>query len=83
MYMSKKTSHDMGTWIWPEWVQPEVAHAPFPGYYNISFRNEVKHFVDCVLENKRPEMTGEDGREALRVAIAAIRSSEEKRMIKL
>jgi len=83
MYMSKKTSHDMGTWVWPEWVQPEVEHAPFPGYYNLSFRNEVKHFVDCVLENKRPEMTGEDGREALRVAIAAIRSSEEKRMIKL
>jgi len=83
MYMSKKTSHDMGTWIWPEWVQPEVEHAPFPGYYNLSFRNEVKHFVDCVLENKRPEMTGEDGREALRVAIAAIRSSKEKRMIKL
>lgn len=83
IYMSRKTSLDMGTWVWPEWVQPEVEHAPFPGYYNISFRNEVKHFVDCVLENKRPEMTGEDGREALKVAIAAIKSSEEKRMIKL
>jgi predicted dehydrogenase len=83
MYMSRRTSMDMGRWIWPEWVWPEVEHAPFPGYYNISFKNEVKHFVDCVLKNKRPEMTGEDAREALRVAIAATKSAKENRMIKL
>ncbi len=82
-YMSRRTSMDMGRWIWPEWVSPEVEHAPFPGYYNISFKNEVKHFVDCVLGNKRPEMTGEDGREALRIAIAATKSAKENRMIKL
>ena len=31
------------------WVKPVVEHAPFPGYYGISFKNEVEHFVDCVL----------------------------------
>jgi len=56
------------------WVKPEVEHAPFPGYYGISFRNEVEHFVDCVLNDKQPKVTGEDGRAALKIALLAYKS---------
>ncbi|MDD5502901.1 MAG: Gfo/Idh/MocA family oxidoreductase [Candidatus Thermoplasmatota archaeon] len=66
-----------------EWICPEVEHRPYPGYYNISFRNEVAHFVDCVLNEKKPEMTGEDGREAVRAVIAATKSAEIKRFVKV
>jgi predicted dehydrogenase len=56
------------------WVKPPVEHAPFPGYYVISFRNEVNHFVDCVLHDKQPKVTGADGRAALKIALAAYES---------
>jgi len=56
------------------WVKPEVEHAPFPGYYEISFRNEVEHFVDCVIHDKQPKVSGEDGRAALQIALLAYKS---------
>lgn len=56
------------------WVKPGVEHAPFPGYYGISFRNEVEHFVDCVLNDTQPKVTGEDGRAALNIALHAYKS---------
>jgi predicted dehydrogenase len=56
------------------WVKPKVEHAPFPGYYSISFRNEVEHFVDCVLNDTQPKVTGEDGRAALNLALLAYKS---------
>ena len=56
------------------WVKPQVEHAPFPGYYGISFKNEIEHFVDCVREDKEPLVTGELGKEALKVALCAYKS---------
>jgi len=50
-----------------DWDIPEVEHEPYPGYYVISFRNEVKHFVDCILEDKQPKMSGEDGKAAVEI----------------
>jgi predicted dehydrogenase len=55
-------------------MKPEVEHAPFPGYYRISFRNEVEHFVDCVIHDKQPKVSGEDGRAALQIALLAYKS---------
>jgi predicted dehydrogenase len=48
-----------------DWDTPEVEHETYPGYYVISFRNEVQHFVDCILEDKMPRMLGEDGKVAV------------------
>ena len=56
------------------WVKPVVEHAPFPGYYGISFKNEVEHFVDCVREDKEPLVTGELAKAALKVALCAYQS---------
>ena len=56
------------------WVKPVVEHAPFPGYYGISFKNEVEHFVDCVREDKEPLVTGERAKAALKVALCAYQS---------
>ncbi len=33
-------------------------------------RKELEHFLDCILENKKPLISGEEGREALTVALA-------------
>jgi len=44
---------------------------------------ELQHFADCVLENKKPLITGVDGLRALEVAEAALSSSAKNRAIKL
>ncbi len=44
---------------------------------------ELKHFVECVLNNKEPMVTGTDGIKALKIAEAALKSAAEGRVIKV
>ena len=44
---------------------------------------ELQHFADCILEKKKPLITGVDGLKALQVAEAALCSSAKNRAIKL
>jgi UDP-N-acetylglucosamine 3-dehydrogenase len=44
---------------------------------------ELQHFADCILEKKKPLITGVDGLKALQAAEAALRSSAKNRAIKL
>lgn len=48
-----------------KWFEPEIEHAPFPLYYNISARIEDEYFAQCIIENKEPEFTPEDARDAI------------------
>jgi len=45
-------------------------------------RNEIEHFVDCVLNDKQPLVTGEDGKKALDISLKLIQSSQEGRILK-
>jgi UDP-N-acetylglucosamine 3-dehydrogenase len=44
---------------------------------------ELQHFAECILEKKKPLVTGTDGCKALQIAMAAIQSSSKKTAIKL
>jgi UDP-N-acetylglucosamine 3-dehydrogenase len=44
---------------------------------------ELQHFVDCIVDKKKPIVTGEDGVKALEVASAAMQSSAKNRAILL
>lgn len=44
---------------------------------------ELKHFADCVLNNRKPTVTGMDGLKALQIAEAAFKSSKQNRAVKL
>ncbi len=44
---------------------------------------ELQHFADCILEKKKPVMTGVDGLKALKIAEAALRSSAKNKVVKL
>ncbi|MDO5859831.1 Gfo/Idh/MocA family protein [Methanobrevibacter sp.] len=46
-------------------------------------KGELKSFLDSVVQDKEPEITGEDGLKALKMVIAANRSSKEHRPISL
>ncbi len=37
-------------------------------------REEIKHFVECIQQNREPLCTGTDGKKALEIALAAIES---------
>lgn len=44
-------------------------------------RNELEHFIQCIKGDKEPVVTGLNGRHALEIAIAAIRSYKENKTI--
>lgn len=46
-------------------------------------KEELRSFVDCVQNNTPPEVSGEDGYEALRIVDAAMTSSKDKRLVYL
>lgn len=49
--------------------------------YEICYRKIVEHFAECILENKEPSVTGEDGRKALEIILAAYKASKEGKEI--
>jgi myo-inositol 2-dehydrogenase / D-chiro-inositol 1-dehydrogenase len=55
----------------------------FEEVFNQGYPHELKHFVDCVRNNKEPLVTGEDGRVVLELIYAAYASAGEGRKIML
>ena len=45
--------------------------------FDQAYRDEVADFVDCVLNHKTPRSGVEDGRAAVQIAVAAVRSEKE------
>jgi predicted dehydrogenase/Xaa-Pro aminopeptidase len=63
------------------WYEPEIEHAPFPGYYPISVRHEDEHFARCILEGREPEFSPEDAMSAIECILAGYLSSMERRPV--
>ena len=51
--------------------------------YNNAFIEEAKEFIDCVVNGKEPSVTGFDGLAPVRIAMAAKKSLEEGRPVRL
>ena len=51
--------------------------------WNYGFPQEMEHFVDCVLHDKEPLETGEDGRVVLEMIFAAYQSAATGQKVKL
>ena len=51
--------------------------------WNYGFHGEMAHFVDCVQNDKKPLVTGEDGRAVLEVIFTAYESAREGRKVAL
>jgi len=49
----------------------------------VAYVEEMKHFVDCVMKGKTPAVTGEDGRAALEIVIAARKSMKDGAIVTL
>jgi len=59
-----------------ETVQPRTV-------FQEPLKMELQHFVDCIVDKKKPIVTGEDGVRALEVATAALESSAKNTTIQL
>lgn len=53
------------------------------GRFRQAYRAEVEAFVRCVLDDQPPPVTGEHGRDATAVSVAATRSLDERRAVLL
>jgi UDP-N-acetylglucosamine 3-dehydrogenase len=60
-----------------EWVRKAKVEPSEP------LKNELKYFVDCVAKGRDPKPCGEDGKHALEVAMAAIKSYQEEKLIEV
>ena len=66
----------------------EGVHGPLPLYFFLeryleSYRAELQAFVDCVLQDKAPPVTGLDGRIPVVMGLAARKSATENRPVRL
>jgi len=69
-------------------IDPSGTHSDVPLYFNMerypaAFLGEIKGFVDCILNDTVPPATGRDGRIAVALSMAARKSHEEHRPVKL
>src|SRR4051812_27375185 len=55
----------------------------FEEAFNQGYPQELKHFIQCVRENKKPLVTGEDGRAVLEMMYAAYKSAGSGAKVKL
>lgn len=55
----------------------------FEEAFNQGYPHELKHFIECVQQNKQPVVTGEDGRAVLEIIYAAYASAAEGKKISL
>jgi myo-inositol 2-dehydrogenase/D-chiro-inositol 1-dehydrogenase len=51
--------------------------------YSAAFETEMRSFIESILQNKEPPVTGEDGRRALVLGYAALKSVREGRPVKI
>ena len=55
----------------------------FEEAFNQGYPHELKHFIECVQQDKQPLVTGEDGRAVLEIIYAAYASAREGKKIML
>ena len=51
--------------------------------FNETYAQEIKHFIECVKENKQPNISVLDGKKVLEIALAAKRSAETRQVVYL
>jgi predicted dehydrogenase len=62
---------------------PGAAGPTGPGRFDAAYVEEIRHFVDCVAQDRTPMVTGSEARLATAIAIAATVSLDEGRPVEL
>jgi len=68
----------------PHYLHARVALAAIEARWKgKSMRREVQHFVRCIAQDTQPWVTGEDGREDVRVAVKCYESAKTGRPVEI
>ncbi|HHY47992.1 MAG TPA: Gfo/Idh/MocA family oxidoreductase [Firmicutes bacterium] len=67
----------------PGWNWPDMVHFPLKEKVWGSFAAETKHFIDCILNDHEPLVTGKDGKAAIEGVLAAMESYRKGEPVKL
>jgi len=65
------------------WIENAMETVQPRSLFKEPLKAELEHFVECILEKKTPIITGEDGYNALEIAMAAMESSAKNTVIKI
>lgn len=65
------------------WNFPDMSNWPLKEKAFGAFAYETKHFIECILNDQQPSVTGVDGREAVRIVSAAAESHKKALPVKL
>jgi predicted dehydrogenase len=60
------------------WTATQMDFDPYGAYVE-----EIKHFVDCILAREQPRVDGITGKKVLEIALAAKRSAQEGKLVRL
>lgn len=52
-------------------------------YYSQGHVNQVHHLIDCIMQDRQPRFTGEDGVHNVQCTLATIRSAREGRPVRI
>lgn len=55
----------------------------FPERFEYAYLNEVQEFVNCIIENRKPQVTVYDGTKSTKIAYAATESLKENKLVVL
>jgi len=72
--MYSKNGHDC-----PDTIHWPIVHNRLQG----TLKEELHHFLECVIKEKEPFVTGEDGITSLKIALAIMKSLKQKAIIQL
>ena len=72
---------------WKRDITPKTGTLPATQWTAIpsglAYKNELDRFIDCINSKESPDVTFEDGRNALIIANAAYESLENKKSVKI
>lgn len=77
-------SHELSYFTETEWKNPDTLHWPIiDGKMVGDLRNEIEHFIDCIIHKKEPVVTGKDGLRALKITLAIMESYKKNKEVKI
>ncbi|MCL2172815.1 MAG: Gfo/Idh/MocA family oxidoreductase [Nitrososphaerota archaeon] len=65
------------------WIENATETVQPRSSFKEPLKTELEHFTECIIEKQTPIITGEDGYNALEIAMAAMESSAKNAVIKL
>ncbi len=73
----------VGSKKWQDVNFPYKSKNPTYEHNLMGFVNEISEFINCIIKNKDPEISGEEGKKNLSVILAMYKAAKTKKIIKL